>query len=205
MGSRERPSRGPGRSPGLVWSWGFQMSSGGRILLVLTMLASPACVAQQGDESVGEGGWLRGTSSQKFEVIAAQLRGFDVAMVETGHRYQELVAAGRAENWDYAAYQAGKIRTAIESGLQRRPKRAESAQSFLTIVLPALEEAVAERDRALFDRRLGALTSACNACHEAEQVSFVRVAPPEPGFSFAGPAVAPPPDPAGPADGRRRP
>ena len=81
-------------------------------------------------------------------------------------------------------------------------------------MLPALEEAVAERDRALFDRRLGALTSACNACHEAEQVSFVRVAeqvafvrvaPPEPGFSFAGPAVAPPPDPAGPADGRRWP
>jgi len=180
------------------------MSSGGRILLVLTVLGS-ACVAQQGDESVGEGGWLRGTSSQKFEVIAAQLRGFDVAMVETGHRYRELVSAGRAENWDYAAYQAGKIRTAIENGLQRRPKRAESAQSFLTIVLPALEEAVAQRDRALFDRRLGALTSACNACHEAEQVPFVHVAPPEPGFSFAGPAVAAAGIPPGSEDGRRRP
>ena len=181
------------------------MSNGGRLLAVVATLASAACAAPPSDQPAGEGGWLRGAASQKFEVIAAQLRGFDRAMVETGHRYQELVAAGRAENWDYAAYQAAKIRTAIESGLERRPKRAASAQSFLTIVLPALEEAVAERDRALFDRRLGALTSACNACHEAEQVSFVRVAPPEPGFSFAGPAVAPPPDPAGPADGRRRP
>ncbi len=181
------------------------MSNGGGLLLVVATLASAACAAPPADHPVGEGGWLRGTASQKFEVIAAQLRGFDRAMVETGHRYQELVAAGRAENWDYAAYQAAKIRTAIESGFERRPKRARSAQSFLTIVLPALEEAVAEHDRELFDRRLGALTSACNACHEAEQVSFVRVAPPEPGFSFAGPPVSPAADPAGPADRRRRP
>jgi hypothetical protein len=134
-----------------------------------------SCAPADNARPAGEGGWLRGTPDEKFDVVAAQLRGFDMAMVETGYRYRELAAAGRTANWDYAKYQATKIRTAIESGLLRRPKRAASAESFLTIVLPALEDAVAQRDAALFAERFGALTAACNTCHEAEQVAFVRV------------------------------
>jgi hypothetical protein len=150
-------------------------------ILLLAVLSLPACAGREADAPAGEGGWLQGTTAGKFEVVAAQLRGFDLAMVETGYRYRELAAAGHAANWDYAAYQAAKIRTAIENGLVRRPKRAASAQTFLTIALPAVEDAVGKRDPALFEQRFGALTAACNSCHEAERVAFVRVAAPSPG------------------------
>jgi hypothetical protein len=76
----------------------------------------------------GEGGWLRGGPGERFDTVARHLRGFDVAMVETGHRYVELYRAGQDENWGYAGYQVKKIRTAVENGLERRPTRAASAE-----------------------------------------------------------------------------
>lgn len=147
-------------------------------LIVLPLLLGSCRQPPSLDKAGGEGGWLKGTSQAKFETVAKQLRGFDMAMVETGYRYRELFWAGEQQNWPYADYQLKKIRTAIESGLERRPKRAASAQSFLTIVLPAVEEAVAKGDRDLFRVRFANLTSTCRTCHEAEQVGFIPVNPP---------------------------
>jgi hypothetical protein len=101
-----------------------------------------------------------------------------MAMVETGYRYNEFYWAALDSNWGYADYQIKKIRTAVENGLERRPKRAKSAETFLTIVLPAVEEAIAKHDGTLLKERLVTLRSTCNTCHEAERVEFVRVGEP---------------------------
>jgi hypothetical protein len=127
----------------------------------------------------GEGGWLAGTVDERFDTVAKHLRGFDMAMVETGYRYTELHWAAKDSNWGYADYQIKKIRTAVENGLERRPKRAKSAETFLTIVVPAVEEAIAKRDATLLQERLGTLRSTCNTCHEAEKVEFVHVGEPQ--------------------------
>ncbi|MBI4266727.1 MAG: hypothetical protein HY657_20360 [Acidobacteria bacterium] len=129
--------------------------------------------------AAGQDGWLAGTVDEKFETVATQLRGFDMAMVETGYRYNELYWAAQDRNWGYAEYQAGKIRTAIESGLKRRPLRAKSAETFLTVALPAVEDAIKQRDSNLLQQQLGALRSTCNTCHEAEKVEFVHVGDPQ--------------------------
>jgi hypothetical protein len=121
---------------------------------------------------------LKGDENQKFETIAKQLRGFDMAMVETGYRYQELYWAGKDENWEYAAYQAEKIKVAIENGLERRPKRAASAQNFLNVALPEIGKAIATRDTIQFKQAFTALTANCMACHALEKVSFVTVKTP---------------------------
>lgn len=120
--------------------------------LAFLVVGFAACTRPPAAAASGEGGWLAGTVDEKFETVAKQLRGFDMAMVETGYRYNELYWAARDRNWGYADYLAKKIRTAIENGLQRRPKRAQSAKTFLTIVLPAVEEAIARRDATLLRR-----------------------------------------------------
>ena len=56
---------------------------------------------------------LEGTNDERFIRVAQHLRGFDVAMAETGYRYTELHWAGQDRNWDYAKYQVEKIPTAI--------------------------------------------------------------------------------------------
>lgn len=124
-------------------------------------------------------------------MVAGQLRGFDMAMVETGYRYNELYWAAEERNWGYAEYQAGKIRTAIENGLKRRPLRAKSAETFLVVALPAVQDALKLRDPDLLRERLGALRSTCNTCHEAEKVEFIHVGEPEVRSVTARPPTAP--------------
>jgi cytochrome c556 len=128
--------------------------------------------------SGNEGGeWLRGGVDTRFALVAKHLRGFDVAMVEVGYRYTELYWAGRDRNWEYAAYQLGKIETAVANGIERRPRRAASAQMFAGPV-KQVRAAIDERDGSALDSALDSLTATCNACHRAENVSFVTVAPP---------------------------
>lgn len=106
------------------------------ILIFLFLLA-----CNQKQEAV-QGQWIKGNEQKKLETIENQFRGFDMAMVETGYRYQELYWAGQDENWEYADYQLEKIQKAIENGLERRPKRAPSAHHFLTVTLPQMSEAL---------------------------------------------------------------
>lgn len=123
--------------------------------------------------------WLASDSGRRLPQLERHPRGFDVAMLETGHRYAELYWAGQDANWEAAAYQLQKIRLAIDNGLERRPKRAASAATFLGGPLAAIDAAVASRDAALFARRFRELTEGCNACHAREQVSFFEIHPPE--------------------------
>jgi hypothetical protein len=138
----------------------------------------------------GEAAWLLdGTNDERFARVAKHLRGFDVAMAETGYRYGELYWAGQDQNWDYAKYQAEKIRTAIRNGVERRPKRAQSAQ-MLDGALAGVENAITAKDSALFAKQFDALTGNCNACHHAERVPFVHIRPPTIRLSPVGPLPA---------------
>src|SRR3990172_127259 len=121
-------------------------------ILILT-LGLFAC-NQKTDKETTQGDWIRGTEKK-------QIRGFDNAMVETGYRYQELYWAGQDENWEYADYQLDKIKLAIENGLERRPKRAKSAEHFLNYVLPEIQKSVASKDTVIFNKEFKMLTVNC--------------------------------------------
>jgi hypothetical protein len=139
---------------------------------------SPAPHASASASVPEDARWLlEGTNDDRFIRVAAHLRGFDAAMVETGHRYGELYWAGRDRNWDYATYQLGKIETAVARGVERRPKRAASARMLEGAVI-SVREAITARDGAAFDTAFSTLTTTCNACHRAEGVPFIHVAPP---------------------------
>src|SRR3990172_9440034 len=124
----------------------MDMKTNIQLLYILMVVFLFACCSRDENKPSGADGWLKGDENQKFETIAKQFRGFDMAMVETGYRYQELYWAGKDENWEYAAYQAEKIKVAVENGLERRPKRAVSAQDFLNIALPEMDSSIASRD-----------------------------------------------------------
>jgi len=136
------------------------------------------CDANNNDKPAGADGWLKGDDHEKFETVSKHLRGFDMAMVETGYRYQELYWAGKDKNWEYAAYQVEKLRVAVENGLERCPKRAVSAQNFLNSALPQMDSAVANRDTVKFNQAFSALTSQCMACHALEEVPHFIVKEP---------------------------
>jgi hypothetical protein len=149
-------------------------------------------------EVPGGAEWLlTGSQDQRFVRVARHLRGFDMAMVETGYRYSELYWAGRDRNWGYAEYQLGKIETAIANGLERRPARAPSAQ-MLDGSIRGVRQAIEAEDGSAMDAALEQLTTTCNACHQAERVPFIRVAPPVVRLSPVDPGARSPADPEQP-------
>lgn len=144
--------------------------------LIIVMLTATACHTQT--DNTAQGDWIKGNTTEQVKIIEKQFRGFDVAMVETGYRYQELYWAGQDENWDYASYQLGKIKVAMENGLERRPNRAASSAHFLDAVLPEMQQAITRKDSVVFNQSFRALTIQCNSCHAMEQVPFFTVKPP---------------------------
>ena len=145
-------------------------------MYIITLLLFWSCGNNQ--EQNAQGKWINGTEQEKLETIENQFRGFDVAIIETGYRYQELYWAGQDENWDYADYQIEKIRKAIENGLERRSKRAKSSEYFLTIALPEMEKAIEINDTLVFNKNFQMLTNSCISCHAMERVPHFTVKKP---------------------------
>lgn len=145
-----------------------------QIFILLLTFELLAC-QQKTEAKMTQGEWIKGTEEEKLKIVEKQFRGFDNAMVETGYRYQELYWAGQDQNWEYASYQLEKIKLAIENGLQRRPKRAPSAEPFLNSTLPEMVKAVSQKDTSIFNLGFQSLTSNCNSCHDKEKLSFFRV------------------------------
>lgn len=124
------------------------------------------------------GAWLPDDESARVATIERQFRGFDVAMAETGYRYRELFFAGQDGNWEYARYQSEKIRAVVERGVERRPRRAASA-NMLYPALERVDAAARSGSRDAFDEAFVRLTETCNACHRAETMGFVVVRAPD--------------------------
>lgn len=139
--------------------------------------------------SLDSGEWLRGDVDARFKLVAQHLRGFDMAMVEVGYRYGELYWAARDRNWGYASYQLGKLETAMANGVQRRPKRAASAR-MLDGAVAQVRAAINATDESRVAAAMETLTATCIACHQAEKVPFIQVAPPD--FRLSPVRFAPP-------------
>ncbi len=119
--------------------------------------------------------WLKGTTDDKLNQVEVQLRGLDKTMVEVGYRFTELYLAGKGHNWDYAKYQAEKMDLAIRLGLERRPKRAASAEFFLKDEIPVVLKAIDSRDDQNFQSAMERLRSSCVKCHNLEKVPYFTV------------------------------
>ena len=133
----------------------------------------------QASPQVAQAPWLTGTPEERFQRIETQLRGLDVAMIEVGYRFTELYFAGRDRNWDYATYQLDKIELATRLALERRPKRAKSAQPFLNHALPVVRKAIADRKASQFGQAMERLRMSCMKCHADENVPHFTVEMPE--------------------------
>lgn len=119
--------------------------------------------------------WLGENKQEIIDNIEGQFQGFSRTMVETSYRYKELYWAGMDKNWEYAEYQREHIMEAMEQGFIRRSERIQSAQQFMNVALPAMEEAISSNDPEKFLSDFTTLTSSCNTCHAMEDVAFMTI------------------------------
>jgi hypothetical protein len=155
---------------------GYEMKSGKITFLlgvccgVATTIASAFVLRGTVDAQEPGPQWLNPDPAGALVQIENQFRGFDQTMSEVGYRFTELYFAGEDRNWPYAEYQLEKIEHTIRLGLERRPKRAASAQEFLNEVLPDVVPLVKEHDPAAFSKAMDRLKVGCMTCHVAEEL-----------------------------------
>jgi len=126
--------------------------------------------------------WLLETKDdeQKFKKIQKQFRGFDLAMVEVGYRFNTFYFAIEDKNYDLAHYQLDKIKKAIQNGIERRPARKENSEMmFLDTQYKAMKEALKSKDTKKIEQEYTNTKQLCNSCHSAERVPFIHVTDPK--------------------------
>jgi len=149
-------------------------------ILLLSIILFSNLIAQNNYST--KSNWLLETKSDetKFKKIQTQLRGFDLAMVEVGYRFNTFYFALKDKNYDLAQYQLDKIKKAITNGIQRRPKRAKNSKlMFLDSQYITMSKALSTQDAVKIHKEYLNTKQLCNACHKAERVPFIRVIDPE--------------------------
>jgi hypothetical protein len=149
-------------------------------LMLLTLLTFSTLTAENNYSTSSE--WLMETNStqDKFKKIQRQFRGFDLAMVEVGYRFNSFYFALKDENYPLAEYQFDKIKKAIVNGIERRPKRAKNSKDiFLETQYLSMKKALEKKDSKMIWSEYNSTKQSCNACHVAENVPFIEVIDPE--------------------------
>jgi hypothetical protein len=126
--------------------------------------------------------WLMDTNSSdaRFKKIEKQLRGFDLAMVEVGYRFNSFYFAIKDKNYPLAEYQWDKIKKAIENGIERRPKRETNSKTmFLNTQYKSMKKLLVKQESKQIWEEYNRTKQTCNACHVAERVPFIEVIDPQ--------------------------
>ena len=143
------------------------------LLLAYALLFSTFSLAQE--ETPND--WILNadSSEERFQLIQGYLRGFDQPMWEVGERYEKVHEALTRENYQLAGYHWRKIRTTIQNGYLKRPKRKPNADSiFFNGTWESVKEAFDSADKETAWNAFGEAKRACMACHQAEGVSYMN-------------------------------
>jgi hypothetical protein len=99
-------------------------------------------------------------------------------------RHTKLGLAGKAENWDLAAYAAAEIRQAFAGIAKAQPKFSGMPVGELVDVainppMKAVDAAIKQQDAQKFAAAYDLLTQGCNACHMELNHPYVVIRTPD--------------------------
>ena len=100
-------------------------------------------------------------------------------MVATQLRHFKLWYAGVVQNWPLANYELTQIRDAI-TDTERLYANKGGSEMSAQMMPPTddVEEAIKAKDGKKFASAFGKLTAACNSCHEAAGLGFIKIREP---------------------------
>jgi hypothetical protein len=107
----------------------------------------------------------------------------DLMTMAVQPRHTKLGLAGKARDWDYAAYEADELRNAFNRVAKTIPtyRNTDLAGMFAANAkdpLDQIDAAIKAHNGAHFDMAYAALTHACNTCHQGLGHAFVVIRAP---------------------------
>jgi hypothetical protein len=96
-------------------------------------------------------------------------------MVTAQLRHIKLWSAGKAKNWDLLNYEAQRLEADLIAAAGFYQNLPIENVVLADKPLQRLMEAAKKRDYSLYTKAFGELTAACNSCHVAGQVGYIRI------------------------------
>jgi hypothetical protein len=108
----------------------------------------------------------------------------DLMTMAVQPRHIKLGMAGKARNWEYAAYETSELKNAFARVQRTVPSYRKTEMKPLIDgsvkdPIDALDAAVKAKDAAKFDVAYADLTKACNTCHQQLDHTFVVIKAPD--------------------------
>lgn len=105
-------------------------------------------------------------------------------MYELQRRWAAIWFAGKAGDAEMVKYQTHEIEEIVASMEEHDPQEAgvdvvDRINVHVTDRLEGIEEAAADNNQALFEKRYNIVTDGCNGCHAETKHAFIRVKKPE--------------------------
>jgi hypothetical protein len=106
-------------------------------------------------------------------------------------RHQKLWLAGKAQNWELAAYELRQLKAGLVEAALLYSGIPVSNVTTLNPSLQSVSDAIDAKDGRKFTKALGGLTEGCNACHQLMERNFVVIKVPPDQKPFANQQFAP--------------
>lgn len=106
-------------------------------------------------------------------------------------RHQKLWLAGKAQNWELAAYELRQLKASLVEAAVFYSGIPIGNVATLEPSLQSMSDAIDAKDGRKFAKGLGELTEGCNACHRSLKRSFVVIKVPGEQLPFANQQFAP--------------
>jgi hypothetical protein len=106
-------------------------------------------------------------------------------------RHQKLWLAGKAQNWELAAYELRQLKAGLVEAALLYSGIPVSNVTTLNPSLQSVSDAIDAKDGRKFTKALGGLTEGCNACHQSMERNFVVIKVPPDQKPFANQQFAP--------------
>ena len=93
-------------------------------------------------------------------------------------RHMKLYFAGKAQNWDLAAYEVEHLRESLVQAAELYGGIPVTNVTTMAEPLQATEDAIKAKDGRKFASAVAELTGGCNACHQSMERSFIAIRTP---------------------------
>ncbi len=96
-------------------------------------------------------------------------------------RHSKLWFAGKAGNWDLAAYELRQLKASLVEAAMLYSGIPVSNVTTLAAPLKSVSDAIDAKDNRRFAKSFGELTDGCNSCHRSMERAFIAIRQPTEG------------------------
>ncbi len=88
-------------------------------------------------------------------------------------RHMKLWFAGKALNWELAAYELGQLKASLVEAASLYSGIPVTSVSTMAEPVQSISDAITARDGRRFSNAIGELTNGCNACHQSMERGYI--------------------------------